>query len=248
MTLVDDLPRLPGRTGYAERWDEDRIALLALIALADLNDAVRVWRRFMPGQHQDRLAADVNGFDESDQEYQDVAIIGLIALLYVFITRLQRRVVTITQRMLDGGDQIDLWQEQMAGLLRPAAVAMFALGRGGIERITLDDIQTISETLEFQYVKLREFAVAVEGGFPDPRAVTRARMYPASLALLFHQARRIGHETAGFTEERRVLTPAEHCPDCPPLAGLSWQPIGTLPDIGIGTRCQWNCKCYMEFR
>ncbi len=51
----------------------------------------------------------------------------------------------------------------------------------------------------------------------------------------------------GFVEERRVLGPAEHCSDCPPLAALKWQPIGTLPDIG-DSECNGHCKCHFEYK
>jgi hypothetical protein len=52
-----------------------------------------------------------------------------------------------------------------------------------------------------------------------------------------------------FTEERRVLgqPKGEHCPDCPPIAALGWQPIGTLPEIG-DSDCHQLCLCHFEYR
>lgn len=50
-----------------------------------------------------------------------------------------------------------------------------------------------------------------------------------------------------YNEERRVLGDAKHCEDCPPLAELGWQPIGTLPGIG-STECMGFCHCHFEYR
>ncbi len=50
-----------------------------------------------------------------------------------------------------------------------------------------------------------------------------------------------------YNEERRVLGDAMHCLDCPPLAALGWQPIGTLPMIG-DTECGGHCHCHFEYR
>ena len=48
--------------------------------------------------------------------------------------------------------------------------------------------------------------------------------------------------------ERRVLghPKTEHCADCPPLAALGWQPIGTLPDIG-DSECEGRCLCHFVY-
>jgi hypothetical protein len=48
--------------------------------------------------------------------------------------------------------------------------------------------------------------------------------------------------------ERRILghPKTEHCTDCPPLAALGWQPVGTLPDIGE-SECGPLCLCHFEY-
>jgi hypothetical protein len=49
--------------------------------------------------------------------------------------------------------------------------------------------------------------------------------------------------------ERRVLghPRTEHCSDCPPLAAMGWQPIGTLPAIG-DSECKQLCLCHFEYQ
>lgn len=52
-----------------------------------------------------------------------------------------------------------------------------------------------------------------------------------------------------FRFERRVLgnPKTEHCNDCPPIAAMGWQPIGTLPLIGE-TECNGACLCSFRFK
>jgi hypothetical protein len=52
----------------------------------------------------------------------------------------------------------------------------------------------------------------------------------------------------GLRYERRILghPKTHHCEDCPPLAALGWQPIGTLPRIGE-TECGGMCLCRFEY-
>jgi hypothetical protein len=60
--------------------------------------------------------------------------------------------------------------------------------------------------------------------------------------------RRRQKASGGMKWERRILghPMTEHCDDCPPLAKLGWQPIGTLPDIG-DTECGGRCYCHFEY-
>jgi hypothetical protein len=51
----------------------------------------------------------------------------------------------------------------------------------------------------------------------------------------------------GYTEEIRILGAADHCRSCLEYAGMGWQPIGTLPEIG-DSECNMNCKCEFEYR
>ncbi len=51
----------------------------------------------------------------------------------------------------------------------------------------------------------------------------------------------------GYTQERNILAPAEHCGGCLEETGKGWVPIGTL--VPVGSRdCLSNCLCHLEFR
>lgn len=79
--------------------------------------------------------------------------------------------------------------------------------------------------------------------------IARAESYADSS---WQAAQRIDHgqsvSQGTFKFERRVLgTPkTEHCEDCPPLADLGWQPIGTLPEIG-DSACGSLCLCHFRY-
>ncbi len=80
--------------------------------------------------------------------------------------------------------------------------------------------------------------------------VARAELYGNSVwQATVNTIRATTIRAAVMREERRILgqPKGEHCHDCPPLAALGWQPLGTLPAIG-DTECGNLCLCAFEFR
>lgn len=83
----------------------------------------------------------------------------------------------------------------------------------------------------------------------SPAQITaRAELYGNSA---WQAGQKLNHAKAkrtGGLYERRVLghPKTEHCVDCPPLAALGWQLIGTLPDIG-DSECGGLCLCHFEY-
>lgn len=91
--------------------------------------------------------------------------------------------------------------------------------------------------------------VPVKPSMSARQFVARVEKYANSSHHAAQQANRAAAIQQGvFKVERRVLgrPKTEHCHDCPPLAALGWQPIGTLPDIGE-TECAHLCLCHFEF-
>ncbi len=78
----------------------------------------------------------------------------------------------------------------------------------------------------------------------DGTAVGRAGLFGmAAWAVAINLQR----DTAGHSQERRVLGSADHCRDCLSEAARGWQPAGTLRAIG-DTVCRMRCGCYFAFR
>lgn len=100
-----------------------------------------------------------------------------------------------------------------------------------------------------QYGYLDDFLREIEGGTAGSakRIVARAKLYMDAVRGTYQQMVRVREQAAGMGEERRVLSPAEHCDDCVAAAKQGWQPMGTLPPIG-DSACRVNCKCHFEYR
>lgn len=125
-----------------------------------------------------------------------------------------------------------------------------AAARGGYAQLTQSDYGRVGRILKDQYTYLDRFVgdldaklVKLDGqGF-----FARVQQYFNTARVTYYQFADIAAEEAGFTEERNMLHPAEHCEDCIEMAALGWVPRGTL--IPLGDReCGWNDKCDILYR
>lgn len=141
------------------------------------------------------------------------------------------------------------WAESMAVELRRAHTQVYALGRGGWQRMTAADRATVTARLRSEFGYLRGFAKDVQSGkMTEAQIRARADMYATHIRSSFHEGKRAASEDAGKAQERRVLNPAEHCGDCEDMASEGWQELGHFPVPGDGSQCKSRCKCSMEFR
>lgn len=156
---------------------------------------------------------------------------------------------SLSSQLAAGKISVAEWRDGMAVEIRRATSQLYALGNGGWRQIDPADRQAIAERLRSEMGYLRDFAKEiVAGNLSDAQIQARAQMYTNGLRTAYWQGEQAAKETSGFTEEMRVLNPAEHCEDCIGLAGY-WAPIGTLPAPGDGsTQCLSNCQCGMIFR
>ena len=110
--------------------------------------------------------------------------------------------------------------------------------------------------------RMQAFAEEIEQDKAGSAAqiANRAGMYAQAGYPIYEMVRRQSHIRARFPDgrliylfERSVLDPlAEHCHDgefttgCVECAEASWQPIGSLPDIGTRT-CGLRDRCHMVY-
>lgn len=168
-----------------------------------------------------------------------------------------------TQRMNDAAvvgqklfDQLDRgaislteWREAFSVELRRAHFQTYALGQGGWAQMDGPARQIVADRLQTEYAYLREFAAQIANGELTPDQIAaRMQLYTNHLQASYWDGRTAGAYASGSTEERRVLSAAEHCGDCIGYASQDWQPIGTLPPPGDGSQCMANCACGMEYR
>lgn len=77
--------------------------------------------------------------------------------------------------------------------------------------------------------------------------VSRAGRYAGPIWSTAMKTLRKSRDGKARFERRFLETGLHHCGDCPHLASLGWQPVGTLPDIGQ-TECNFGCRCWFDWR
>jgi hypothetical protein len=151
--------------------------------------------------------------------------------------------------VLDGTVPLEDWQYSMAVELRRIHCQMAALGRGGWEQMTPSDWGRVGNRLRDEYKFLMGFADQIaRGELSEAQILARLTLYENGVWSSYWKGQEDAHDEAGFTEERRVLQPAEHCGDCIGYAEQGWQPLGSLPAPGENSICGNNCRCLKEFR
>jgi hypothetical protein len=154
------------------------------------------------------------------------------------------RLGTITDKFLSGKIDLAVWQERMAKDLKDGYLTQYMIGRGGRQAMTYADYGRIGGHLRFEYRHLDGFAQEIaEGKLSAAQIRMRVQMYADGVRTAFYEGARAGKVDAGYTHEKRVLGPAEHCPDCVSYAAMGIQPIGFFPPPGIGSVCAHHCQC-----
>lgn len=155
----------------------------------------------------------------------------------------------LTERMLAGRITLAQWQERVAGELKDAYQVNMVFGRGGRDLVTYSDWGRMGSRLRLQYRYLNGFAQEIEAGMlSDAQILARVQQYGRSVRTSYFDGLNAAMVDSDFTEERRVLNPAEHCDDCVGYASEGWQAIGYFPPPGMASVCDGNCACEMEYR
>lgn len=195
-------------------------------------------------------------FNPKTGEYRDASgqVItqkDVVEIMNSRITESTRRLEARFQQLVNPRVDFDLnaWNEQMAIEIRNLHVQMAILGRGSRDLMESSDWGRVGSEVKKQYKHLKGFAGDLskkEMTFDEVKQ--RMSMYSNAAWKSMWKSRTKTMKKGGFTEEKRVLQPAEHCPDCIRLAG-KWAPIGSLPEPGDGsTRCLTNDKCIKIYR
>jgi hypothetical protein len=162
------------------------------------------------------------------------------------IDRAAADIEAVARRLQVGEVEIGEWHAQTEGLLKLLHVASGAAAVGGWGQATPETWGLVGSRLKDQYRFLRDFAGQLANGLPlDGRFLARAGMYALSGTATYEAILRRGDLAAGYDLEKRVLHPgkSEACSECVGYAALGWQPAGTMPDIGQGSRCLTRCRC-----
>ena len=183
-----------------------------------------------------------------DKRGRAVAQSRVIGDLENVTTGLRAEMLDLSRQLQSQTISLAEWQVGMRDKVKIIHNAHAAAQSGGWAQMTQGDWGAVGAITKKQYAFLQNFAIQIENGLPLGGNFLRRSMMYADAARGTGQdmlRRKAGQN--GFTEERRILNPADHCPDCVEFAARGWQPLGSLPRISDSI-CRTNCKCEFEFR
>lgn len=222
------------------------------------------WQDNAPDGFGPLLQADTEQVDTSDSDYLWIAAILLFArrsdgkqippdvIRAIFDDALangRAAIDALGRQLITGEITAARWSIEMGRIIEQVNFAGGAAARGGWGQLTGSDTAFIRDRIGSQLDFLSGFYDDVISGKQKMTGqfLRRARMYGDSGRGAYEDMRRLAFAQFGYTEERRILGAADHCPDCLEYAGLGWQPAGTLPPIGDSI-CRTNCRCTFQYR
>lgn len=176
----------------------------------------------------------------------------ILELLEQSIAQREGRMVKGTQAFLDGKISARAWVSRESIMLKREYLQNAALGAGGWDRLTPEQLRLISQRLNAEYARLGNLADQIAAGqVTEAQALSRLHMYQGNARQMYFIAEqstlpKAPQGTMYIT--RRLLGAAEHCKDCLDFAGQGWQPEGVLPVPSEGSVCDGNCRCTLERR
>lgn len=196
-------------------------------------------------------------WDKKTQRYRQRNADGSLGS---FVSR--RQILQLTERNLDSfkpelrslaqdlfDDKISLaaWELKTAAKLKTGHIQSWALGRGGIDRLTPRDYGLIGSRLREQYIYLRNFAQAIRRGeLTQAQILARLDLYTEAFYPTQQAAETEGHRLNGDLYYFNALAAGENCPGCITETNKGWQEIGK--GVPIGSRnCLIRCRCHWEY-
>lgn len=174
----------------------------------------------------------------------------ILSIMEDRIREAQRRLESFFRAFIRGSIEADDFRIYASSELRNLYFQLAMLGSGGKNLISEKQINTVIGLLLEQYDYLEGLVLAIEAQEVSERqAISRLALYANAGRRAFWTMETELMSEAGFSEERRVLSPVENCASCTALAALDWQPIGSLPEPCDGsTECLTNCQCLKQYR
>lgn len=163
-----------------------------------------------------------------------------------YLQDVQNDIGRFTESLLNGRTSVNAWHRQMRDHLSDVMRIGYMTGRGGYPQMNPADWGRVGHEVQRQNRYLERFAgqLATAQAGTEGQVMNRAQMYGRSARKMYAAGRRVAKDVAGYNKERRsCIGDKGTCGECARLAGLGWQPLGTLPLPGEGTPCMSNCRC-----
>ncbi len=158
------------------------------------------------------------------------------------------------------------WQTQMIGQIKQAQIAASLAANGGEKNTNDSDKEEIALLILALLLLFRKFGQDIQRKIQPLNGLlmVRSDLYANAARGTFENVGTyVARVYLGRKQERRVLGIGDHCTSvrgraesilgqpglegCVELAEKNWQPIGSLPPIGISP-CRSNCLCHKEYR
>lgn len=137
----------------------------------------------------------------------------------------------------------------MAEQIKRGHRAMAILSYGGAENMTPKEWGRVGQLVKAQNGFLANFVNQIENGevaLGDALAA-RARLYMEALYGSYQNLSLDREKKAGVMMAKRLLSAAQHCPQCPGYQRTEWTPIDEITPIGVNCDCKVNCRCTIVY-
>jgi hypothetical protein len=202
--------------------------------------------------------SDVSGgrfrWDANANRYRDargrfVAWRDVTAALEAGLDASVRRFELWARMVRNGSMSLAQFELQVAAEVRSIHLVSAAVARGGIPRLTADDLQRIEATVRRELGYLARLTSQVADGSQalDGTWIDRARQYALAGRETLYTERGMWLKGQGYDEERNIRYLGDTCAGCFEAEGAGWVPIGTLAPIGTRD-CRRNCRCHIIYR
>ena len=235
MTLLNEQQAGFSPTGPADDNDDETLLILALIALADIEQAAAYWRRLAPKAARGLILAK-SGTTWNPEKMRFVGPGGaevdpmvVRAAMLAFILAAQSEAERSADAMILGTIALAEWQAAMRTQIKNLHIAAAAVGMGGKQQLTaqiiartaeeipkdLQSVKTLGDAVAFHFGKLERFAGQIEARRPsadtEEDIKRRVVMYVDSAYPTHELSRRFAANVSEMTLESNVLDDADHC-------------------------------------
>lgn len=155
----------------------------------------------------------------------------------------------LTEKMLDRDIDVADWEVEVAQILVPLLLCMFAFGRAA-DRMTDDDLDYVRDRARVQLEYLRQFSTDIIKGTQSAAQIeARIKLYTQDDRIAESEGRETLHlvdEWPYYCNVLGIPASGESCQQCIDLTGRGWVERDTLTPLGMRT-CVWNDYCHFEY-
>jgi hypothetical protein len=184
-----------------------------------------------------------------DRRGQFVSTANITRLVEDYMIQQRADVWVITDILLADKMSVNTWQYGIASALKSLHINAYSLGKGGIGRLTEDDMGLISDRLKSEFKYLNKFAREIAtGDLSEAQIKNRVAMYVDAAHSQWQQGSQSAAIDNGDKFEKWNNTKDEAgCADCKAKGKMGWQPIGSLGVPGVSVRCLSRCRCNLQY-